>query len=76
MIKFIFQLNSFYLGLQESNSKTHNCDIQAAKIRKSELLAIKQNVTSSLVSNKRVKATLQEQLQSLWWYGIAGPFAC
>ncbi|KNA08077.1 hypothetical protein SOVF_165950 [Spinacia oleracea] len=60
------KLKSCYSGHQERNSETRNHDIQAAKARNSELLALKQNIASSLESNKRVRATLQVQVQSLW----------
>ncbi|XP_021743048.1 uncharacterized protein LOC110709110 [Chenopodium quinoa] len=51
---------------KNSNREAQTRDIQAAKVRKSELIALKEKLTSDLDSNRRLIATLQEQLQSLW----------
>ncbi|KAL2898141.1 Synaptonemal complex protein 2-like [Bienertia sinuspersici] len=53
------KLNSHNLGLQKSNSEKRNSDIEAARMKNSELLALKQKVACSLESNKRMRATLQ-----------------
>ncbi|KAK9697041.1 hypothetical protein RND81_08G011200 [Saponaria officinalis] len=46
-------------------SDAQNHDIQAAEKRKSELLALKEKIASTLETNKREQSELQKQLQSL-----------
>ncbi|CAO2826278.1 unnamed protein product [Amaranthus hypochondriacus] len=51
---------------KDSNSEAQNRDVQAAKVRRSKLIALKEKLASDLESNRRLRATLQEQLHSLW----------
>lgn len=66
VLLIICHLNSCYLQIQDSNSEAQNRDVQAAKVRRSKLIALKEKLASDLESNRRLRATLQEQLHSLW----------
>ena len=54
-----------YKDLQKSSIEADNLEVKAAEIRKSELLAMKEKAVSDLESNKRLRAELEKQLQSV-----------
>lgn len=51
--------------LQGNNGHVSNPEIADAEVKKSELLAMKQNMDRNLASNDRVKAQLQKQLRNV-----------
>lgn len=61
----MFQLNSAFVKLQGNNGYLCNSEIAPAEMRKSELVAVKENLDKHLASNYQLKSELQKQLQSL-----------
>ena len=59
------QLNSTFKELQGNNGYSSYSEISAAEMRKSELMAMKENVNKNLTSNYKVRAHLQNQLQNV-----------
>ncbi|KAL8236033.1 hypothetical protein R6Q59_017114 [Mikania micrantha] len=59
------ELNSSFIQLQHSTGYTEDSDLAAAEMRKSELLAMKENLDRKLASNYETKAQLQKQLKSM-----------
>ncbi|XP_002519679.2 uncharacterized protein LOC8264107 [Ricinus communis] len=59
------ELNSTFIELRGKNGYLSNSDIAAAEMRKSELLAVKENLDKSLASNYQIRSQLQMQLQSI-----------
>ncbi|KAD3068889.1 hypothetical protein E3N88_36769 [Mikania micrantha] len=58
------ELNSSFIQLQHSTGYTEDSDLAAAEMRKSELLAMKENLDRKLASNYETKAQLQKQLKN------------
>ncbi|KAK9227654.1 hypothetical protein WN943_012708 [Citrus x changshan-huyou] len=59
------ELNSTFKKLQGDNGHLSNPEIVAAEMRKSQLLATKDNVHRNLASKYQLRAQLQMQLQNL-----------
>ncbi|KAL9452193.1 hypothetical protein AB3S75_008061 [Citrus x aurantiifolia] len=59
------KLNSTFKKLQGNNGHLSNPEIVAAEMRKSQLLATKDNVHRNLASKYQLRAQLQMQLQNL-----------
>ncbi|CAK9162316.1 unnamed protein product [Ilex paraguariensis] len=59
------EVKSSFMELQHSNRYSGNSEIAAAEMRKSQLLAKKENLDRSVASNYQLKAQLQKQLQSI-----------
>nr|XP_017215415.1 PREDICTED: uncharacterized protein LOC108193304 isoform X2 [Daucus carota subsp. sativus] len=59
------QLKSSFVKLQGNIGSSDDSELAAAEIRKSELLAEKQNMECRLASNHQIRAQLQRQLQSI-----------
>ncbi|OAY25142.1 uncharacterized protein LOC110604369 [Manihot esculenta] len=59
------ELNSAFVKLQGNNGYLCNSEIAPAEMRKSELVAVKENLDKHLASNYQLKSELQKQLQSL-----------
>ena len=53
------------MELQGNNGHFNSSEIAAAEVRKSQLLAAKENLSRSLASNYQIKAQLQKQLHSI-----------
>ncbi|GMP71872.1 hypothetical protein CsSME_00030123 [Camellia sinensis var. sinensis] len=58
-------LKSSFVELQGNNGYLSSAEIAAAEMRKSELLAAKENLDRSLASNYQIKAQLQKQLHCM-----------
>ncbi|XP_057464121.1 uncharacterized protein LOC130753940 isoform X1 [Actinidia eriantha] len=61
----ITELKSNFVELQGNNGHLNSSEIAAAEVRKSQLLAAKENLNRSLASNYQIKAQLQKQLHSI-----------
>ncbi|PRQ29470.1 putative herpesvirus UL139, cytomegalovirus [Rosa chinensis] len=61
----INEVKSSFVEFQGSDNCTSNCEIAAAEKRKSELLAMKEEVNRKLASNYQTRARLQKQLQTI-----------
>ncbi|KAK7251989.1 hypothetical protein RIF29_35643 [Crotalaria pallida] len=60
------RLNELRSSFKESNNRNScNSEIAAAEMRRSELLAEKENVCRNVASNQQIKAKLQKQLQNI-----------
>ncbi|KAK1557715.1 hypothetical protein Q3G72_030199 [Acer saccharum] len=59
------KLNSTFKELQGNNRYSSYSEISAAEMRKSELVAMKENMNKNLASNYEVRAHLQNQLQNV-----------
>ncbi|TXG47927.1 hypothetical protein EZV62_027221 [Acer yangbiense] len=59
------QLNSTFKELQGNNGYSSYSEISAAEMRKSELVAMKENMNKNLASNYEVREHLQNQLQNV-----------
>ncbi|KAH7568573.1 hypothetical protein JRO89_XS06G0017000 [Xanthoceras sorbifolium] len=59
------KLSSTFKELQGNNGYSSYSEIAAAEMRKSELVAMKENMNKNLDSNYEVRAQLQKQLQNL-----------
>ncbi|XP_057949141.1 uncharacterized protein LOC131144477 isoform X2 [Malania oleifera] len=59
------ELKSSFVELQGNNGNLSNSAIAAAERRKSELLAMKENLDMSLASNYQLRAQLQKQLRDI-----------
>ncbi|CAL5412497.1 unnamed protein product [Camellia sinensis] len=59
------ELKSSFVELQGNNGYLSSAEIAAAEMRKSELLAAKENLDRSLASNYQIKAQLQKQLHCM-----------
>ncbi|CAL5412491.1 unnamed protein product [Camellia sinensis] len=59
------ELKLSFVELQRSNGYLSSAEIAAAEMRKSELLAAKENLDRSLASNYQIKAQLQKQLHCM-----------
>ncbi|KAK3205049.1 hypothetical protein Dsin_019095 [Dipteronia sinensis] len=59
------KLNSTFKELQGNNGYSSYSEISAAEMRKSELVAMKENMNKNLASNYEVRAHLQNQLQNV-----------
>ena len=64
-ILFWFQLKSSFMEIQGNNKCFNSSEIAAAEMRKSELLAAKENLHGSLASNYQIRAQLQKQLHRM-----------
>ncbi|RVW34939.1 hypothetical protein CK203_098252 [Vitis vinifera] len=60
-----FQLKLRFMDPQGKNRYLDNFQIAAAEMRKSELLAEKENLDRSLATNYQIRAQLQKQLQNI-----------
>ncbi|XP_054778850.1 uncharacterized protein LOC129286815 [Prosopis cineraria] len=59
------ELRSSFLELKRNNRNSCDSEISAAEMRKSELVAAKENLDRRLTSNYQIKAQLQKQLQNI-----------
>ncbi|KAL5771964.1 hypothetical protein ACOSQ2_011888 [Xanthoceras sorbifolium] len=59
------KLSSTFKELQGNNGYSSYSEIAAAEMRKSELVAMKENMNKNLDSNYEVRAQLQKQLQNV-----------
>ncbi|XP_028764783.1 uncharacterized protein LOC114722834 [Neltuma alba] len=59
------ELRSSFLELKRNNRNSCDSEITAAEMRKSELVAAKENLDRRLASNYQIKAQLQKQLQNI-----------
>lgn len=62
---FTFQLRSSFLEVKRNNRNSCDSEISAAELKKSELVAAKENLDRRLASNYQIKAQLQKQLQNI-----------
>lgn len=60
-----FQLKSTFTELKGNIGYSNNTQLAAAEMRKSELLAVKQNLDRNMASSYQTKAQLQKQLRSI-----------
>lgn len=60
-----FQLKSTFTELKGNIGYSNNTQLAAAETRKSELLAVKQNLDRNMASSYQTKAQLQKQLRSI-----------
>ncbi|KAH7841650.1 hypothetical protein Vadar_032669 [Vaccinium darrowii] len=61
----INELKAIFVELKSKNEYLNDSEIAAAEMRKSELLAAKENLDRSLASNYQIRTQLQKQLHSL-----------
>lgn len=59
------QIQSRFVKFQGSDRCTSDSEIAAAEMRKSELLAMKEELDRKLASNYQIRAQLQKQLQTI-----------
>ncbi|KAK4259191.1 hypothetical protein QN277_005547 [Acacia crassicarpa] len=59
------ELRSSFLELKRNNRNSCDSEISTAEMRKSELVAAKENLDRRLASNHQIKAQLQKQLQNI-----------
>lgn len=59
------QIQSSFVKFQGSDRCTSDSEIAAAEMRKSELLAMKEELDGKLASNYQIRAQLQKQLQTI-----------
>ena len=62
---YFFQLKLSFMDPQGKNRYLDSSQIAAAEIRKSELLAEKENLHRNLTTNYQIKVQLQKQLQHI-----------
>ncbi|KAI5331540.1 hypothetical protein L3X38_022107 [Prunus dulcis] len=63
--KGINEIQSSFVKFQGSDRCTSDSEIAAAEMRKSELLAMKEELDGKLASNYQIRAQLQKQLQTI-----------
>ncbi|XP_008225489.1 PREDICTED: myosin-9 [Prunus mume] len=63
--KGINEIQSSFVKFQGSDRCTSDSEIAAAEMRKSELLAMKEELDRKLTSNYQIRAQLQKQLQTI-----------
>ncbi|CAK7350204.1 unnamed protein product [Dovyalis caffra] len=59
------ELNSNFIKLQGNNGFLNNSEIAEAELSKSQLLAVKENLDTSLASNYRLRSQLQRELDNV-----------
>ncbi|KAF7840476.1 protein FAM184A [Senna tora] len=59
------ELRASFMELKRNNKNSCNWEISAAELRRSELVAAKENLDRKVASNYQIKAQLQKQLQNI-----------
>ncbi|XP_052183692.1 uncharacterized protein LOC127795821 [Diospyros lotus] len=61
----VSELKSSFMEIPRNSGYVNNSEIAAAEMKKSELLAAKENLDTNLASNYQMRAQLQKQLHSI-----------